>query len=97
MTAKATGVALPPEYRSLVKRGGLPQEYSLYGVPLAMDPPEVFGTRKAAEVWLLDNLGNLRRAGVKTRPCMCCGREFFSLGFQHRKCGRCKRVETWDA
>lgn len=91
-----TGDGLPRDYRNLVMRRNT-KEYGLFGIPANLDAPDMFESRKRAEIWLRNNLSALVAAGVRDRKCVCCGAEFFSHGFHNRTCRECRVWGPRDA
>ena len=86
---------LPEEYRELVngcRVGG----YEITGVPVSLERPPYFRYRDEAEAWLEDNLPRVVAAGVKLRRCLCCQKQFMSLGAGNRMCQPCRRLPDSD-
>ena len=50
-----------------------------------------FESREKAEDWLEGHFETIpEKKRPKNRACMCCGKEFLSLGFHNRLCDRCR-------
>jgi hypothetical protein len=87
--------SLPVEYKHLVIRV-MNRDFAIVSIPERIDCPSSFRTRAKAEDWLVANLDALQNAGVKLRLCLCCNRQFLSLGAHHRMCQPCRRLPDSD-
>lgn len=83
--------SLPDEYKRLVLRV-TSGDFEVTSIPMQIDCPSSFRTRKKAEDWLAANLTALNDAGVKVRRCLCCQGQFLSLGAHNRMCQPCRRA-----